>query len=555
MGIRTNRITKLAVAFFVLWSLLAGRLVYLQLAEGAKLTVLGISGRIQEVQVEVARGEILDRNGAPLTNTAQHFSVVVFPSQIEDVRKAASELAELTGLEESKISQRFGGDLRPSKLKTDIDAVTAQKINSRGLPGVMAVAEKVRYGYSSLAAHVVGYINAADNKGVSGIEGLYDDILRGSQATYLAAMVDAGQQIIPGLGYKRLRLAGGTGPSNIVLTLDSRIQKIVEAVLDQQVARGAVVILRPSTGEVLAMASRPNFDGNNLGDYLVRNSAPLLNRALAAYQPGSVFKLAVAAAALEEKAVRPEDEFYDRGYIDVNGLRIKGWDYELGPRGRLTFKDAMAYSSNPVFIQVGLKLGADRLISYAHKFGFGQKTRLNFDGEADGNLPAPDSLYPGDLANLSIGQGVLEATPLQVAGMVATIVNDGVKVDPYLVSRLTTQEGVVVKNFPASRGIRVMSKQTALTMRDMMKAVTEYGTGQAAFVEGGGSAGKTGSAETGRQGSAGKGINHAWFAGYAPLDNPQYVVVVLVEDGMSGGDVAAPIFHDIVAKMLADDDQ
>lgn len=546
-----RRIYALVALFSLLCVLLAGRLVYLQLVAGPRLALLGLGGRVQEVPVEVDRGEILDRSGIPFTNTAQHFSLAVFPAQIGDRAHAVAELAALTGQDAGKIAARLERDRQPFKLKTDMDAVSAQRVNTSRIPGVMAVAEKVRYGYSSAAAHVVGYINAADNRGVSGIEGMFDTVLRGSQPTYLVAVVDAGQQLIPGLGYKRLRLADSGGPSHMVLTLDSRVQKIVESGMDKSVAKGAVVVMRPATGEILAMASRPAFDANNLDQYLGRGAAPLLNRAVAAYQPGSVFKLVVAAAALEEGLVKPDDIFFDPGYIDVNGLRFKAWDYEKGVRGRLTFTEAMAYSSNPVLIQAGMKLGAEKLLSYAGRLGFGRKTRLDFDGEADGNLPAADGVYPGDLANLSIGQGTLEATPLQIAGLVAAIVNDGVSVDPYIVSRLTATDGMVVKTFPASRGHRVLSKKTAGQMREMMQAATRYGTGQAAYVEGPGAAGKTGTAETGRTGPGGKSVNHAWFAGYAPLDNPQYVVVVFVEDGMSGGDVAAPVFHDIVSRILA----
>ncbi|MDT8901052.1 peptidoglycan D,D-transpeptidase FtsI family protein [Anaeroselena agilis] len=549
--ISSKRIFGLAVMFSIICCLLAGRLVYLHLVAGPRLAIQSLGSRIQEVPVDVDRGEILDRNGVPLTNTAQHFSLAVFPTHIADVRRATAELAELTGFDAAKIAARIDRDGRPFKLKTDMDAMSARKVNARHIPGVMAVAEKVRYGYSSLAAHVVGYINAADNRGVSGIEGMYDDILRGGQPTYLVAVVDAGQQLIPGLGYKRLRLADGGGPSHVVLTIDSRTQKIVEKVMDENIVKGAVVVMRPGTGELLAMASRPGFDANNLGEYLGRGTAPLLNRAVAAYQPGSVFKLVVASAALEEGVVSPNDQFYDPGYIDINGLRFKGWDFEQGGRGKLSFAEAMAYSSNPVLIQVGTKLGAAKLIDYADRLGFGHKTKLEFDGEADGNLPTPDSVYPGDLANLAIGQGTLEATPLQIACMVATIVNDGVAVDPYIVSRLTAADGTIVKSFPASRGHRVLSRRTAGQLRTMMQAVTRVGTGQEAYVEGFGSAGKTGTAETGRSGPAGRSVNHAWFAGYAPLDNPRYVVVVFVEDGMSGGDVAAPIFREITARILA----
>jgi len=461
MVFHLSRIAKMCLFFGFFTLLLLGRLFYLQLIEGPKLTLESLSGRVQEVPVDIARGEILDRNNISLTNTAQHFSIIVFPDQLQDSAYAAKQLAAISGKDEQKIISLIKADSRPFKLKTDIDAVTAQKINNLKLSGVLAVAEKVRYSFTSLGAHIVGYTNTADNRGVSGLEAMYDEILRGSQPEYVAAMVDASQQLIPGLGYKKLHIAEGTGPSNIVLTIDTRIQKIVESIMDKNINKGAVVVMRPSTGEILAMASRPNFDANNLGDYLASDTAPFLNRALAAYQPGSVFKLVLAAAALENKIVKPQDTFFDPGYVDVNNVRIKGWDFEKGARGTISFTDAIAYSSNPVVINVGLKLGADELITYAKRLGFGHKTKLDFDGEADGNLPTAESLYPGDLANLSIGQGFLEATPLQVASLIGTIVNDGIKVGPCLVSRFTTPDGVVIKNYPLSRGTRVLDKQPA----------------------------------------------------------------------------------------------
>ena len=550
MAFCLSRLFYLGLIFGCVALALIGRLFYLQIIMGPALTIESLISRVQEVPVEVARGDILDRNGIPLTNTAHHFSIVVFPNQLQNVTRTGEQLAILTGRDKQRIMTHIKED-RPFKVITDIDAITAQKVNSLKFSGVLAVPEKIRYSYTSLASHLIGYTNTADNKGVSGLEAMYDEVLRGNQPEYVAAMVDAGQRLIPGLGYKRLRIDGGAGPSNVVLTIDGRIQKIVESLMDQHIDKGAVVVMRPSTGEILAMASRPNFDANNLSDYFRSDAAPLLNRALSAYQPGSVFKLVLAAAALENKLVHPQDAFFDTGYIDVNNLRFKGWDYEKGGRGKVTFIDAIAYSSNPVMIDVGLRLGSQELISYAKKLGFGQKTKLNFEGEADGNLPAAESLYHGDLANLSIGQGFLEASPLQIASLISTIVNDGIKVDPSLISRFTASNGMTIKQYPLSRGSRVLSRQTAAQLREMMSAATRYGTGQAAYVEKGGSAGKTGSAETGKYDRKGKSLSHAWFAGYAPLDNPSYAIVVFVEEGMSGGDVAAPIFREIASAALA----
>ncbi|WP_312560406.1 penicillin-binding transpeptidase domain-containing protein, partial [Anaerospora sp.] len=318
MVFHLSRINKMCFFFGFFTVLLLGRLFYLQLIEGPHLTLESLSGRVQEVPVDIARGEILDRNNVSLTNTAQHFSIVIFPDQLKESAQIAKQLAAISGKDENRIDSLLQTNHRPFKLKTDIDAVTAQKINSLKLAGVLAVAEKVRYSFTSLGAHLVGYTNTADNRGVSGLEAMYDEVLRGSQPEYVAALVDATQQLIPGLGYKKLRIAEGTGPSHIILTIDTRIQKVVESIMDKQIEKGAVVVMRPSTGEILAMASRPNFDANHLDSYLTSSAAPFMNRALSAYQPGSVFKLVLAAAALENKIVKPQDVFFDPGYVDVN---------------------------------------------------------------------------------------------------------------------------------------------------------------------------------------------------------------------------------------------
>lgn len=549
MAYSVGRIYKIACFFFLIGSLLIGRLFYLQIMESPKLAIEGLSGRVEEVPVGISRGNIYDRNGIPLTNIAQSFYLTIFPGQIKDKEQTVEQLAGLLGLDKPVFLEQLMKEWRPFKIKTSLTGAEAQQINQMHIPGVLAISEKNRYAPSSLAVHVTGYVNTVDNRGVSGIESMYDELLAGDQTEHVAALVDAGQQLIPGLGYTRLKLGNNVEPSNVVLTLDSRIQKVVEEVMDRHGMKGAIVILEPHTGAILAMASRPNFDPGHIEGYLNMSTAPFLNRALSAYQPGSVFKLVVAAAALENHIVQPEDVFFDSGYVTVNDLRFYGWDYERGERGYITFTDAMAYSSNPTFITVGLKLGAEKLISFAQKLGFGSKTSLAFEGEASGNLPVSDNIYPGELANLAIGQGSFEATPLQFAALVATIINDGIKVNPYIVDKLTNVDGKVIKTFTPNKGTRVFSSNTAQKMRQMMAAVTRYGTGEAAAIPEFGSAGKTGSAETGRV-QKGKSVNHAWFAGYTPLQQPQYAAVIFVEEGRSGGDVAAPLFHEIFTQIL-----
>ena len=550
MAFSISRIYNIVLFLFILGILLIVRLFYLQIIENTTLVKKSLGMRMQEVTLEIPRGEILDRAGVSLTNTGQDTVLLIFPEQIRNEKQVSETLAHITGRGADFFLKEIALHEHPFKCKIEIDTTLGLAINQLKLPGVVVVTERVRYGYNSLATHLTGYINSADNEGVSGIESMWDDVLRGNQPEYATALVDATQQIIPGLGYRRLRFEEDSEASNVVLTLDRNIQSKVEIIMDRHGMNGAVIVMRPVTGEILAMASRPNFDPNHLSEYLTQDQAPLVNKAIAAYQPGSVFKLVTAVAALEEGLVSPEDVFFDPGYIEVNNLRFKGWDYDKGGRGELSFTEALAYSSNPIFIQVALQLGAEKLLSYAQRFGFGKKTNLNFKEEATGHLPQVDSIYPGELANLAIGQGEFEATPLQIVSLVGTIANGGNKVEPYLVSKVTNARGVVIKKYTPTSGIRILSKKTAGQMQKMMAAVTKFGTGQTAYVEKGGSAGKTGSAETGRKNAHGAGINHAWFAGYGPLIDPQYAVVVFVEDGMSGGDVAAPIFGEILSSIL-----
>jgi peptidoglycan glycosyltransferase/penicillin-binding protein 2 len=548
MAFSISRLRKLFL--FVAVGVLAifGRLFFLQVLEADKLSLSALESRIVEAPADGVRGDILDRNGLPLTGTIEQSYLFVFPAQIHQPQQVWSTLSDL-GVDSIELQETMATVKQPFKWKYAINQQTASNINDAAIPGVVAVTEKKRYSLNGLAAHVLGYINAADNQGVSGLEASYDSVLRGYQTTYIAALVDAGQRIIPGLGYKRIHTSGGIRPGNIVLTIDKRIQGIAESVLDQGVSKGAVIVMNPATGEILAMASRPNFDADRLEMYLTHQSAPLLNRAIMNYQPGSVFKLAVAAVALEQRLVKPDDTFFDNGYIDVNSIRFRGWDYAKGPRGKITFTEALAYSSNPVFIELGQKVGAENLLSYARKLGFGQLSGIGLQGEAKGTLPDAATVFAADLANLSIGQGELEASPLQVVGMISAIANGGIVRQPVLVSRLINHNGSVTV-VPAGRPpLQVISPPVAAQLRDMMRAVTNYGTGAAAQVEKFGSAGKTGSAETGRL-SQGKSINHAWFAGFAPAADPQYAAVVFVEEGMSGGDIAAPLFREIMERIL-----
>lgn len=537
-----ERIKAVWIGCGILLLLLAGRLLYLQLIAADSLAARGLAGRIQGLEIGAMRGEIYDRNFKPLTNVSKRLTVTFFPGQCKDPKQVAALLSAYGHAAKEDVEKMIAAAKRPIKILDGITAKAAEEIKAMQLSGVVVSETAERYGF--FASHLIGYANRSDNRGASGLEAEYDDVLRGPGQEYLAAALDAQANLIPGLSYRKLSL-GFKRKESLVLTIDKTIQEKAERVFDAYASQGAVVIMEPYSGHVLAMVSRPNFNAEDLAASLSDQRAPLINRAITAYQPGSVMKLAVAAAALEKGKVRAEEHFLDKGYIDVGGTVFNGWDLKAGVTER-TFHDAIVYSSNPVLIETGLRIGMKDLVEFLEKLGFGAASSLNFYGEARGNLPDKENFYLGELANLSIGQGECESTPLQIAQMVATIVNDGVKVNPLLVQAVVDEERRVTKKYQPVLGERVFSARNASLIRKMMEDVTARGTGQAAFVSRGGSAGKTGSAETGRVDKEGKSINHAWFAGYAPLKKPRYVVVVFVENGMSGGDVAAPIFKKIV---------
>ena len=542
------RIYHLFILFLVVGILLLGRLVYLQAFVSHELAALGLLGRVQEVKMVALRGDILARDGELMTNSTEQYNLTVFPGKYSQENAGVVAVANLLHIDIATLSEEINHLAKPKIIAANLPENAVDTIREWDLNGFVVTKSKARYG-QNVANHVIGYINKSDNQGVSGIEKLYDDVLSVVDEEYLAALIDARSELIPGLSYKKLHLPQSYGNNDVRLTIDYTIQKKVEQVLDRnEIHKAAVVVMEPKSGEILAMVSRPDFLPNEIEDSFHQADSPLLNRAISSYQPGSVFKLVVAAAALEKNIVTPEDVFTDEGFINVDGIVFRGWDEKIGKR-KITFEEAIADSSNPVLIQVGLKLGLENLKSFAASSGFGSNTNLAFPNETAGNLPDGDRYHHGELANFSIGQGKCEVTPLQMACFTSAIVNDGVMPMPRIVLEVNNRKGELIETAKKSEAKRLFSLKTAKELQAMMLGVTKHGTGQAAYVANGGSAGKTGSAETGKFNAQGKSINHAWFVGFAPYEEPKYTVVVFVEDGMSGGNVAAPLFREIIERI------
>lgn len=484
-------------------------LVWLQLVRGETLAARARDQRMEILSKTPVRGTIYDRNMQVLAGTFY-----------EPVTVA------LHGVELHE------------------DAVAKETADS----AIALIRQPVRYDPQGLAAHAIGYLDSEGITGVSGIEKALDNFLRSGNVGLVTSFVDARRMPYEGLGIRWILDAAPQ--ADVVLTIDRRIQEIVEKVMDEEIPKGAVVVMDPETGEILALASRPSFSPNNIGEAVIRPHAPMINRAITSYPAGSIMKIAVAACALENKLVSLADRFYDPGFINVGSTTFRCYLHENNGHGRISFLDAMAYSCNPVFIETAQRIGKDALVRLCENLGFGATTGVSLPFEHPGQLPASYTMSPQDLANLAIGQGDVMVTPVQVGVPLSTIANGGEVVSPKLVLDIKSRNGKEITALKPEKPERVLSEDTCRQLTFMLEAVTRWGTGKAAWLDGPGSCGKTGTAETGRLDSDGNPICHAWFAGFTPLNDPRFVIVVFSEEAGSGGEVAAPVFKKIAAGLL-----
>lgn len=388
-----------------------------------------------------------------------------------------------------------------------------------------------RYPLGSLASQTIGYSSYRYNK--SGLEKAYNDYLLGKER--LSFLDDLTRK------FKRPAKNG----NNVFITLDTRLQQIAEQGLAGR--KGAVVALDPQTGAVLAAASSPGFDLNAIDADWQSISAdpdsPLVNRAFeSAYPPGSTFKIVTSAAALDEDLYRPEDTFNGNDSFEIMGTTVRNLDGKS--YGTITFADALKYSVNTVFAQIGLKLGAQRLFMYASKFGFNED--IDFDLPVKGSrLKRASAMDQVDVAWSAIGQSKTVATAFQMALVTATIANDGAMMQPYLVTKIVDPAGSVVRQADPAQVDQVIKSGTAATLTSMMIGVTDEGTGSIVQIPGVQVASKTGTAETGVPGET-----HGWFVAFAPADNPQIAVAMIVEKGGTGSGSAGPTVKALIEAAL-----
>ncbi|RQD77543.1 MAG: penicillin-binding protein 2 [Candidatus Syntrophonatronum acetioxidans] len=564
---RQRRICLFLLLITLSFSFLILKLFKIQIIDGGRYALQAVKQRSQAYVLDTGRGEILDRQGLSLTGSYMEKVLIVFPALVEDIDQLLKDLNLLTGkeLEISRAREIImrGGPAGPLKIAEGLEEEKARLINSLDLPGVIILPEKVRYGPDSLASHLVGYMgrrsredlwgeeakpySPADYVGRAGMEEMFERELRGEIPERVSIVLDAFHSPLEGLGYRHVSFQDRVRPLNVKLTLDSRAQKWVEKIMDEYIVKGAVVVMEPRSGDILALSSRPQLDQRNLES----GENDFLNRALQNYPPGSIFKVVVTVAALEEGKNIPVDLFLCTGSISI-GEDAKQCFQGIA-HGEITLQEALAYSCNTAFIEAGLSLGREKIIEYARKMGLGEITglypsHLKERERATGNIPAPEEMpYLGHLANTVLGQGRVLVTPLQVAQLFTIIANEGRMVKPRLVSELTNNQGQRVIRYPTRGGERVLLPSTARHLKNMLTGVTLFGTGQEASTSSWSTAGKTGTAQAGVTGE-GEEKNIYWFAGFSPMKDPAAVAVVLIEEGK--GESAAFVYKEIMKGVM-----
>jgi len=536
-------------AVLVLWCVaICGRLVFLQIFSYGKFVKQAGHQQQRAIPLAAKRGVIYDRAGHELAMSVLVDSAFAVPTEVKDLPTAVSLITRITGDDYNVVL----ADCRAHKtfcwVARKADDETIQRINSLKLQGIHFQKEPKRfYPARDLAAQVLGSVGMEDS-GQSGIEHEFEDELRG-RAGKMFISVDARRQ-----WFADVETQPDPG-DNLVLTLDKNIQYIAEKELDQaihdtQAIAGTVIVENPHTGEILALANRPTFNPN-----LRRQITPgaLTNRAVSyAYEPGSTFKLVTISAALEEKVTNPNEVFdCQMGSIVYNGMRIR----DSKPHGLLPVWGVLAESSDVGSIKIALRLGEDRFYKYIRAFGFGQQTGIELPGETRGMTKPVSRWSKVSIAAISMGQEI-GISPLQLTSLISTFANDGVWVAPRIMAGRVQPRGTPqTVAFHPGASHRVISSYTAAEMRSMMQKVVLEGTGRKAILEGYSSAGKTG---TGQKVDPATGVYSKTkyigsFAGFAPLNNPQIVVAVILDSAVGlhqGGQIAAPVFRRISQQVL-----
>ena len=548
------RIVLLIIVFLFL--LIIGKVFFIQVISYKKLNGYASSLWSRNLPIEANRGIIYDVNGKVLADNITTTSLVLIPNQIKDKEGTASKLADILGVSKDDMMKHVMKIASIERVHPEgrrLSYEIADKINDLKLPGVYLVKESKRYyPNDTMLSHSLGFVGI-DNQGLAGLELIYDQYLTGSYGAIKYYSDAKGNRLELSEIYEQPQ-----DGVNMTLTINYDIQASMERELDNVVSKynpdGAWgIAMNPNTGEILAIASRPSFSPSNYSKYSVEE----INRNLPiwmTYEPGSTFKIVTLSASVNEGIVDlDKDTFFDGGAVTVEGATLHCWKH--GGHGLQTYLQVVENSCNPGFVNLGLKLGKEKLFEYIRNFGFGVKTGVDLNGESSGILFNMDRVGPVELATTAFGQGV-SVTPIQQITAVSAAINGGILYKPYIVKSLNEPEtnSVIKENKPVVVR-QVISKDSSNTVKYALESVVQNGTGRNAFIDGYRVGGKTGTAQKVRDGHYMVGNYITSFIGFLPADDPQVILYVAVDNakGVSqyGGTVAAPIARNILVDSIS----
>ncbi len=540
---------------------LIGRLGYLMLLRADYYSEKAQDLHERERSIKAARGKILDCNGKVLADNKTVCTISVIHSQIKEPEKVIDVLTEELGLERDQVKKRVEKNSSIERIKTNVDKQTGDKIREYDLAGVKVDEDyKRNYPYGNLASKVLGF-TGSDNQGIVGLEVKYESILKGTDGQILT-MTDARGVELSDTGEGRKEPVSG---KNLILSLDANLQEYAQqaayqALEQKQADSVSIILMRPGNGEILAMVNVPEYDlndpfnlkksTNDMSQQEIQDERNKMWRNGCindTYEPGSTFKIITASAALEEGVVTPEDTFSCPGFRIVDDRRIRC--HKTTGHGSETFVQGVMNSCNPVFIEVGQRLGTDAFYRYFQQFGLLEKTGIDLPGEAGTIMHQKKDIGPVELATISFGQS-FQITPIRLAATVCSLINGGHQITPHFGVEVREDDGTLLETLSYKEGKQIVSEQVSKTMRAILEKVVSEGGGKKAYIEGYHIGGKTATSETLPR-SANKYISS--FLGFVPAEDPRILGICIINNPQGvyyGGTICAPVMRTVFENIL-----
>ncbi|MDD2446973.1 MAG: penicillin-binding transpeptidase domain-containing protein [Tissierellia bacterium] len=566
-----NRLRFALGVIVLIVAFLTWKLFYIQVYKNDELQKGALEQWTKGIDIKSDRGVIYDRNGKKLAVNIPAYTVWATPADIKDPELVAKEIADLLLMDENEVLEKLKKDVSTEKIKQWITREEALELRKLSIRGITLVDDSKRYyPYENFASYILGFTDI-DNNGLDGIENTYDKYLAGVPGK-IVKTTDAANRQMP---YDGEKIHDPQSGLSLVLTIDETIQHFAEkaanqALLDTKAKNVSILVMDPITGDLLAMANKPDYNPNTPREPLTDaqrrewENIPAdqlpnkwyevwRNFAISdVYEPGSTFKVVTAAAALEEGSANLDTHYYCNGTVKINGVELKCANW-YNPHKDQTFAESINNSCNVAFVNMGRNLGKEHMLEYIKAFGFGEKTGINLLGEQGGIIPAnTDVIKEINLATLSYGHGIA-VTPLQMLNMFSTIANGGNLMEVRLVKELIDEEGNIVKSFEPTIRTKVLSEKTSNTMLNLLEGVVKDGTGRKAYIPGYRVGGKTGTALKIVDGRYAPGKYIASFGAIAPVDDPRIAVLVVIDEPVGvyyGGTIAGPVVQNVVEDTL-----